>query len=497
MDRKRLQQGNELLQLRQTNAAWQLLASRIAPFIIACLQRLFEPGQRTSVEDMELALADLLHENANQVDGIEANVLQQARRELRNWISRGLITERAGELTATDDLQRTLQFIDGLQDRIMTSTASRLATVQREIADLAMHLNPDAQAREERLLAMIAELQEEVAKVRSGNVDVREGDAAIESIRDVYDLAVSLRSDFRRVEDSYREAERELRQSLVANRQHRGQAIDRLLDSHDALVETPEGQVFSVFHQQLNERAETDRMRNNLREIARHDLVSEALNRHQRDELSYLVMRLITESRNVIRARARSDRDVKGFIKSGLAAEHFTVSQLLGDLFSAAQDIDWSRQALRRFTTPLPLVATNLPAVPIPTRLRVVDINVAASGELDLTPVQADLDAMGDNFWLSFDGLNRQDFLDQVNSCLTDNQAPMTVAEIATELVTEHDLEAVALLVALGREVNDVTSTTESETCTINSDEGTTIIYTVPRLSVDVTATRLISVDRL
>ncbi len=49
-----------------------------------------------------------------------------------------------------------------------------------------------------------------------------DGIAREESIREVYQLALSLRSDFRRVEDSYREADRQLRQNIVRSDQNRG-----------------------------------------------------------------------------------------------------------------------------------------------------------------------------------------------------------------------------------------------------------------------------------
>jgi hypothetical protein len=46
-------------------------------------------------------------------------------------LKRGLIVERDGQIMATDALQRALRFLDSLEDQAMTSTASRLATVQR------------------------------------------------------------------------------------------------------------------------------------------------------------------------------------------------------------------------------------------------------------------------------------------------------------------------------------------------------------------------------
>jgi len=58
---------------------------------------------------------------------------QLAGRELRLWIRRSLTNERGGRIYATDALHSVIAFVDGLDNRIMTSTASRLSVVQREI----------------------------------------------------------------------------------------------------------------------------------------------------------------------------------------------------------------------------------------------------------------------------------------------------------------------------------------------------------------------------
>ena len=80
----------------------------------------------------------------------------------------------------------------------MTSTGSRLSTVQREIENLAMMLDPDQQTRERNLKRRIELLERELSEVQKGNIKVLEGDAAVEGIREVYDLSMSLRADFRR-----------------------------------------------------------------------------------------------------------------------------------------------------------------------------------------------------------------------------------------------------------------------------------------------------------
>ena len=181
--------------------------------------------------------------------------------------------------------------------------------------------------REKSLMAKIDALTRELAAVQSGEFDVLEGPQAVEGIREVYQLAISLQADFRRVEDSYREADRSLRQRIISERQNRGQVVDGLLSSHDALINTNEGQVFESFYAQLVKTTEIEEMKRRLRSILVNDNTNRVLEQRQKADLRQLVSRLLRESERVIQARAKSERDVRGFLKSGLADEHLRVAR--------------------------------------------------------------------------------------------------------------------------------------------------------------------------
>ncbi len=91
-----------------------------------------------AIERLALVFSD--HANDSEFDLGEDHPLA-ARRELRQWIKRGLIVERSGKIMATDAFQKSLMFHRFLEDQSMTSTASRLATVQRAIEILELQLS--------------------------------------------------------------------------------------------------------------------------------------------------------------------------------------------------------------------------------------------------------------------------------------------------------------------------------------------------------------------
>ncbi len=335
MTEKTKSSAGSLLNLKKHHPAWQLLTAHTGPLVLGSLRRLF--SEKLDGIDIDAALQLLsealqLSHEAGEIE-LEGEYLQLARREIRQWIRRRLVVEREGRLLATDALESAFRFVDSLDNRIMTSTASRLSIVQREIESLESSINPDPKSREAELKRKIAELESELVQVRKGELSVLPEQAAVEAIREVYNLAMGLRNDFRRVEDSYREADQRLRQSIIGEDHHRGDIVDSLLEGHDLLLQTDEGKVFDAFQQQLAHSIELESMKLRIRSLMGRPVVHKALTREQQSELRWLIMRLVSETETVIRARERSERDVKGFLKTGLASEHHRVGRLLNEIF--------------------------------------------------------------------------------------------------------------------------------------------------------------------
>jgi Protein of unknown function (DUF3375) len=68
----------------------------------------------------------------------------------------------------------------------------------------------------------------------------------VERIRDIFNLAMSMRADFRRVEDPWRDTDRALRHSIVSEQNLRGEIVDKLLYSHYMSTLGPSNATFSA-----------------------------------------------------------------------------------------------------------------------------------------------------------------------------------------------------------------------------------------------------------
>ena len=488
------------LRLRQANVSWILLASRRAPLVIGCLRPLFEQSQdELRWEDAVEKLAEIFAEHANHDEFSIApgEQVATARAELREWLKRGLVVEREGRLIATDALQKAFHFIATLEDEHMTSTASRLSTVQREIENLEARLNPDRSKRAEHLRKRIAALEAELKRVELGEFEILAGARAREGIQDVYSLAMGLRADFRRVEDSYRDADRRLRQNIVRSDQNRGSVLDLLLDGHDALLKTPEGSVFDGFYRQLGEAVELEEMKSRLRSILESAESATALNPRQRADLRWLVSGLVRESERVIQARASGERDVRGFIKAGVAGEQHRVGALLGDILDAAIDLDWSSAALRRAPSPLPPVALAVHQLPLVQRLRFKELGDEGDTEIDLSDQNGSLDDMAEDFWQSFDGLDRGTLLrDTMTALASGPEEGLSLVGLAAVLPPTHDLETLAFWLGLSREA-EATFTDARETLEIPDRNGIPTRFDLPLVTLEATAVARVDPETL
>ncbi len=487
-----------LVARKRNHSAWQLLAARNAPLMVACLKQLLDAHPEgidfdDTVEELAQMFAQYAHDS--EFD-IEDDFSLAARREIRTWLKRGLIVERGGQIMATDALQRALRFIESLEDQSMTSTASRLATVQRAIETLETQLSRSQTDRADALKQRIGQLEEELKNVQAGQFDVLSGRAAAEGIQEVYQLAISLRDDFRRVEDSYRDADRTLRQRMIGQQQHRGDIVDELLNSHDALVQTNEGQVFDGFHQQLKKSAELELMKARLRSILQDESCDKALRRKQKNDLRLLVARLVQESQRVIQARARSERDVRGFLSSGLADEQMRVGAILQQIFNTAVHVDWTSQKIRRTASPLPPVGISSANLPVIQRLLPRAIATDEPDELNFTVADANPENMGDEFWDAWQTLDRTALFEQTLARLRESNTPMTLAALSQSLPPIHDLETLTYWLAMARQAG-VEVTEERETFDIIGRDDQITRFDAPLVSLDNAMTEKLDVEKL
>lgn len=143
---------------------------------------------------------------------------------------------------------------------------------------------------------------------------------------------------------------------------------------------------------------------------------------------------------------------MRGFLRTGLAAEHDRVGQLLQEVFRAAQAVDWQRAAIRRAPASLPPVAIALAGLPLIERLRVKSLDREARRELDLARAAGDLSELGEDFWWSLDNLDRAALVRDTLAVIRTSAEALSLPALAQRLPPTHDLETLAVWIGMARE---------------------------------------------
>ena len=237
-------------------------------------------------------------------------------------------------------------------------------------------------------------------------------------------------------------------------------------------------------------------MKRRLRFILDDESCESALDRRQQTDLRLLVARLVSESERVIQARARSEKDVRGFLTSGLADEQIRVGAVLQQIFNVALHVDWNSQKVRRSPGPLPpvgLTTANLPAL---ERLMVKEISDDQHDELDFSTSEAQPEAMGDEFWDSWQALDRVALFESTIAQLKQSGKPMTLSALSAVLPPTHDLETLAYWLAMAREAG-IEIGDQRETFDLVDEEDAITRFDTPLVRLDEAATQNLDAENL
>ena len=188
----------------------------------------------------------------------------------------------------------------------------------------------------------------------------------------------------------------------------------------------------------------------------------------------------------MIQARARSERDVRSFLQSGLADEQIRVGALLQEIFQTALDVDWQSQKVRRAPAPLPVVGVVVNNLPLHERFLVKETGEQHSDIPDFNAHSTELDQMDEEFWQAYRALDREQLFNTTLAELKRHGKTVTLKDLAAALPPSHDLETLVYWLAMAREAG-VAIGDEAEAIDLFSDEDGWIRFHVPQVQLSFT----------
>ena len=310
------------------SAAWRMLRSDNAPYILAFIADLFSEETEIPYGRARILL-DAEIERSREL-GIWSTETSAAT-YLNQWINNGWLREMDDSLTKTDASEIALRFCKGLDERNSGTTATHLRIVQEAVRDFAVAISTNVDERVTLLESKKAEIQREIEALQGGIVPVLSETEQRERIREIYQLASVLTGDFRRVEDEIRLLDKELRIQIIEGDISRGDVLLSVMEKEALLSTTDAGSAFEGFFQLLCDQNRSMEFREQLRSILSRP-AGQQLSSSQHQFLSHLMRELSRESDRVFRVRRRTEEGLRSYIESGAAAENQAVDRLLSKL---------------------------------------------------------------------------------------------------------------------------------------------------------------------
>ncbi|WP_437752013.1 DUF3375 domain-containing protein [Sorangium sp. So ce1389] len=239
-----------------THPTLRLLAAGNAPLLISFFHAVFVKPNRRAVPASELAsrLDDHLHA-LRQRHG-EARYPKAAREYLDDWSGaqtpflRRYYADLSDEpqFDLTPATERAIEWLRGLVEaRAFVGTESRLMTIVQLLRDIVQNAAEDPEARIAELTRRRAEIEAEIARVRSGQSERFDTTRVTERFVQAEETARGLLADFRQVEHNFRLLDRATRERIAAGETTKGRVLDAVFDAHDVIWASAEGRSFRAF----------------------------------------------------------------------------------------------------------------------------------------------------------------------------------------------------------------------------------------------------------
>lgn len=244
-----------LTTLRREHSAWRLLAADHAPLVISVLNRYFVlPNVRT------LARADLIARVDDDLfhlrDQLGADSFpRSAAQYLDEWAADDKGWLRKYYVPGTDDphyditpaTEKVIDWLSQLQVRHFVGTESRVRTVFELLRQMTQgtELNPDARVAD--LERRKSEIDSQIRRIRDGQLLLMDPTQVKERFLQMAVTARSILSDFRDVEQNFRDLDRTVRERIATSDEARGVLLDAIFNDRDAIENSDQGRSFRAF----------------------------------------------------------------------------------------------------------------------------------------------------------------------------------------------------------------------------------------------------------
>ena len=341
--------------LQQDDAAWKLLNAQNAAVVIAILDEHLggETSKRTVTDLVGLVDADL-EELRERVPGI--SMTRSANEHCEQWRRDGYLMRKpmTGSRQETYELSggalAAISFAKGLSKPHRTATKSRLSTILDRIADLSLATDPDYERRRSVLLSEKQRIDEQLAALDQGELEVMDPAQALEQARDILNMAQEIPRDFVNVSADFEHINKSLYAQIIGYEDGYQETLADVFAGVDHIAQSPSGQSFRGFYDLLRNLEASEKLQDDIDLILDCDFARE-LDPEERRFLRHFLQTLLDQGREVNETMTGLARGLRRLVQS----QSFQQDRVLKRLLDRALGTAGTLTELYRGTHALPL----------------------------------------------------------------------------------------------------------------------------------------------
>jgi len=259
---------HELVALRQKHPAWRLLVADHAPLVVSFLFETFiRPNIRTMAEqeiasrldDYLYSLRSKLGDNAFPRPAI--HYLDAWASDEHAWLRKYYPADSdEPHFDLTPASERVIDWLASLGQRRFVGTESRLMTIFDLLRQLAEGTETDPWARIAELERRKADIEAEIRRTREGHLYLLDATRIKERYLQIAATARELLSDFREVEQNFRNLDRAVRERIATWEGGKAILLDQIFGERDTIADSDQGKSFRAFWDFLMSPARQDEL---------------------------------------------------------------------------------------------------------------------------------------------------------------------------------------------------------------------------------------------
>lgn len=330
-----------LAHLRKYNTTWRLLTSPHAPLIISFLFAVFiKPNERSLPFDQVSTQLDDYLFHLRDSEGEDA-FPKTARQYLDDWTNGATPYLRKyyvqgddmPQLDLTPGAEKAVEWLQGLQPRQFVGTESRLMTLYRLLQEIVQEAEQDPALKIAELEKQKAELERQIARIRSGLVEATDPIRIKERWFEAEDTARKLLADFRQVEYNFRALDQNVRELIATSEKRKGELLDEIFEQQDYIHDSEQGRSFNAFWEFLMSPQRQQTLENMTTAALQQEALREVGDRQFLPRIGYF---LLEAGEKVFRTNAQLAEQLRKYLADQAWLEDKRILQLVRSIEKSA-----------------------------------------------------------------------------------------------------------------------------------------------------------------